>query len=35
MVRPIAMVAAIEQSLANGGAPIEVQPLVERTLSES
>jgi predicted dehydrogenase len=35
MVRPIAMVAAIEESLANGGALIEVQPLVERTLSES
>jgi predicted dehydrogenase len=32
MVRPIAMVAAIEQSLANGGAPVEIQPLITGAL---
>ncbi len=32
-VRPVAIVHAMEQSLANDGATIEIAPLIERALS--
>ncbi len=33
MVRPVAAVHAIQRTLANGGASVEIAPLIDRALS--